>query len=222
MTNHFYNKETLEYTKSRVAELDVRETQIKGEDFFLRLPNCTQKEPLKRSKGKAVVFDKVIGNWKYVKDLRGKKFYLPDDSTEYVITEAGVDLPENALENEENHLLRPSAWGDMEDLRDRKIKEPVEHSSKMYKVIPSSIESMKDVVEELSDGDTVQWKTVEKEVVTLSYSDIKSILTKFRLRKQMLFSASWLVEAVINNSLEVKSLNLAELYDAKILEVQSA
>jgi hypothetical protein len=221
MINYFYNKETLEFTQEKEAELDPRETELKGENVYLRLPNCTRKEPLQPKEGKAVVFDIETNKWKYVIDQRGTKYLLPGDRREYTIQELDQEVPENSLDSLDPELVKEDLWSYTKGVRSNKITSHLQHSGKEYRALPSSIKSMEEVVAELHDPDEITWKDASKEKVVLTCADIKSMLTQFRLRKQLMYKASWLVEDVIKNSADPKNLDIDALFNEKITEASA-
>ena len=94
-TFYHFDPVTGEYKSSTPAAIDPVETEIAGEEVYMRPPAnaCTEPPPAPSANQAAVFRD---GAWSLVPDHRGVVYYLADGSR-HVITELDIEPPANAL-----------------------------------------------------------------------------------------------------------------------------
>ncbi|MCM8540963.1 MAG: hypothetical protein NE328_11870 [Lentisphaeraceae bacterium] len=124
---------------------------------------------------------------------------------------------------------KENKWESIKKLRSGLIESNIEHTGNIYQVDSTSRESMQDAVQEMSVDDRIDWRTAEKDqqtgidkTVNLSAVQIGNILSKYRLRKMMLYQASWLAEVEIQESETPQDIDAEVLLNTKISEVLAA
>ena len=123
MVNYLYMVDSKEFVGDTKLQLDPLESEIAGEDIYIKIPNATSKAPNSLAEFEVNIYNSKDGAWDIVTDNRLMEAWYKEDATK-VLFDIGDKFIEDTMtlkspEGIGNPVFNGDSWEERTELETR-------------------------------------------------------------------------------------------------------